>query len=460
MKRKLFTSLLLAATLFTYAQESCNFGTVSDTTANGENISTGGEFEYTGAVDFDVPFGTSFSANSITVNILKGAANLNYVNVAFLTELEGMPGSALQSFDSLVPASQTLAYNIEEGDLDTYTITVNLPTDVVLATGKYFLQVSANASDANGAWWEITAEEQTYGMFDYSKFEDDPWGGGGYYNKVFQVMGTCTATGEEQPDYGDVCSRENASNNYEGGAHFIQMAQIVTIADDFMVAPNTTFHLTDFKMHALMLGTMQNATIKIRSSVNFVPGEVLYSFVHKGPDYEEFGGNVPFPGSRSDVAAVNTNFKFNEPVELTAGNYFIEVTPTLAYSDLMVWETTTLPSMGVFSYTSYDDGATWVQNTEVNQVFTVGGFCTETLGIDAPQVNKLTYYPNPVKDILQITTDKTISSIAVYNIEGREIKDTSFTNNAVNMQALASGIYVVKLQLDNGTTDVIKVIKE
>lgn len=460
MKKKLFTTLLLAGTLLSFAQETCNFGPVSDTTGMGENISSGGMYEYVGAADFDVPFGTSFAAGSVTINILKGAAGLNHVNLAFLNEEEGLPGSVIQSFDNLIPTSQVLAYNIEEGDLDTYTITVNLPAAVVLGAGKYFLRAAANGGDANGAWWEITGESQTYGMFDYGSFEDNPWGGGGYYSKVFQVLGTCTPTGEEQPEYGDVCSQSNTSNNYEGGTHFLELGQLLTLADDFIVAPNTTFYLTDFKFSALMLGTLVNATIKIRSSQFFVPGEVLYSFTNKGPDYEEFNGNRPYPGSRSDVATVSTNFKFNEPVALTAGSYFIEITPTLSFSDLMVWESTTAPAIGVFSYRSYDGGTNWVQNTGVNQVFTVGGYCTETLGSNAPQIAKVQYYPNPVKDVLQLQSQSAISKVALYTIDGREVKGYTANGTTVNMQLLSAGMYIVTVQLENGGTETFKVIKE
>lgn len=451
---------MLAGTLLSLAQEACNYGTISNATANGENITTGGQYEYVGAVDFDVPFATSFAANSITVNILKGTAALNYVNVAFLNNEAGSPGSVIQSFDALVPTSQVLAYDIAEGDLDTYTITVELPADVVLETGKYFLQVAASAGDANSAWWEITAESQTYGLFDYGRFEDDPWGGGGYYNKVFQIIGTCTPTGETQPDYGDVCSQGNASNDYEGGTHFLELGQLLSMADDFVVAPNTTFYLTDFKLHALMLGTLTNATIKIRSSVFFVPGEVLYTFTNKSPDYEQFDGNRPYPGSRTDVATVITNFKFDEPIVLTEGSYFIEVIPTLSYSDLMDWENTTLPGIGVPSYRSYDGGTTWSQNPGVNQVFTVSGFCTEALGANAPKAAKVQYFPNPVKDVLQLQSQSPLSTATLYTLDGRSVAQYNIINSTIDMKALASGMYLVNVQLENGASETFKVIKE
>jgi len=463
MQQKLFTMLLLAGTLFSFGQDSCTLGTISDTSANGENISTGGEFEYGGAADFDVPFGTTFTTNQITLNLLKGDADIQYVNVTFSREQNGLPGTVIQTFDGLVPTSQTLVYAIEDSELDTYQIALELPSTLILEKGKYFIEVAAAAGDQNNAWWEITSQEQRYGVFDYFRFGNEPWGGTGYYNKVFQILGNCTDSGETQPEYGDVCSQGNASNDYENGAPFLTAGQLVSIADDFTVAENTVFHLTDFTMHSLLLGGgLHNATIKIRSSVEGIPGEVLHSFEQKGPDYEEYQGYHPFPGLLLEAVAVNINFSFaNTPIELQPGNYFVEVTPTPFATDFLTWETTTLPGIGEFSYTSYDGGESWNLNDGANQVFTVGGFCSPLLGTNDPKtVSGIQYFPNPVKNVLQIRAEKQISSIRIYNIEGREVNGYKSGNNNINMEALASGIYIVKAQFENGSSKVFKVIKE
>jgi|GEM_PF-882853 len=462
MHKKLFTSLLLAATLFSFGQESCTLGTHTDNSGIGENISTGGDFEYSGAADFDVPFGTILTADHITFNVLKGAANLQNVNVAFLREQDGIPGSVIQAFEQLVPTTQTFLYAVDDSDLDTYQITVDLPTDLVFGKGKYFLQLSAAAGDDNSAWWEITAELQTYGEFDFFKFGTQPWGGTGYYNKVFQVAGNCSDSGEVQPNYGDACKQGNDSNEHENGVPFVTTGQIIAIADDFIVPENTTFHLTDFNMSTLLLGGgLHNATIKIRRSDDGVPGEILHSYLRKGPSIEQYDGYYPLPGSPFDVVSVLTDFSFDPPIELQQGAYFIEVTPTPNESDTLLWETTTASGIGSFSYVSYDQGESWLTVDGANQVFTVSGFCSETLATQNPvQTTAVQFYPNPVKDVLTITSEKGIKTISLYNIEGREITGFSFDNGRIDMQSLATGIYIVKAQLENGNSEVFKFVKE
>lgn len=459
-KKLLFTTLSLLTAGFSFAQE-CSYGTTSDASGIGENISIASSLIYTGAADFDVPFGTTFTADHLTFHILKGTANLESVDITFRQEEEGIPGTVIQAFPGLVPTSQTFAYAID-ATLDSYVISLDLPSTVVFEKGKYFVQISAVEGDESGAWWEITGENQTYGVFDFFRFGSEPWGGAGYYSKVFQVSGTCADSGETQPDYGDACDQENPSNNYEDGTLFTTSSGIVSVADDFTVAPGTTFHLTDFTMNTMLLGGgIHNATIKIRASSNGVPGEVLHSFVNKSPFYERYNGYWPFPGSPFDVASIIINFSFAfEPVELTEGNYFIEVIPTPNAAEFITWERTSMPGIGEFSYTSYDGGTTWQINQDFNQVFSVAGYCSSDLGTHNPEkASVLQYAPNPVKDLLQITTDHQISGITVFNMEGREVKGYSVNGKSVDLQSLSSGMYLVKVALDNDLSETFKVVK-
>lgn len=462
MQKLLFTTLFLVAILGSSYGQTCSYGTISNETANGENISTGGTYEYAGAVDFDVPFGIDFTTNQVTINLLKGDADLLYVNAAFLTEEEGIPGSVIESFDNLVPTTQEFLYPTGTPGFDVYEITLDLPASVTFEKGKYFLRMAAAPGDANGAWWEITNEDQTYGVFDYFKFENEDWGGTGYYNKVFQVIGTCEDSGDVAPNLGDACGQENLANNHETGIPFIGSGQIHTVADDFIVPENTVFYLAQFNFDALLLGGgMHNATINIRSTVNNMPGEILHSYLNKGPAFEEFGGYWPMAGSPFDVVAVKTGFVFDEPIELEAGTYFIEVIPTPNASELITWEATTQPGIGSFSYSSADGGITWNINNGYNQVFSVNGFCAERLSVDDSQIaNNFNYFPNPVTDVLNISSKTKIEHSTLYNLIGQQVGVYTIDNTSINMQSLSAGIYLLNVQFENGQTETVKIIKQ
>ena len=465
MRKKLLAALFLITGLASFAQtrEECSFGTVSDSTINGVNISTGGLYEYTGATDFDVPFGKLFTPEQVVINLLKGPADLPYVNINILEETEGMPAEVIQSFPQLVPASQEFAYSNEE--LSVYTITINLPSAVELSRGKYFLQISAAAGDDQGAWWEITNEyNQNYGAFDFSKFEDEDWGGTGYYDFVFQVSGICAESGEEVPDLGEPCFQENMQNDYETGVPFIADGMLLNIADDFIVAENTKFNVTGFKMNLLLTGGgIHNATINIRKVLNDTPGNIVKSFPNLGPTYETFHGYHAFEGLMWELVAVEAGFTFPEPVELTQGTYFIDVVPTPNATEDLYWEATTREAIGGNSFSSYDGGETWFINEGANQTFVIDGFCEDLTPVNDIETSaNFSYYPNPVNDYMDIESQMEIESISIRNLTGQQVDQIKVDGKSkrISMSSYAPGIYIVKVTMPDGQTENFKLIKK
>ena len=74
--------------------------------------------------------------------------------------------------------------------------------------------------------------------------------------------------------------------------------------------------------------------------------------------------------------------------------------------------------------------------------------------------NKLTHYPNPVKDVLNLSYTSEITSVNVYNMLGQQViaKKVNATETAIDMSALSDGAYIVNVTSgDNVKT--IKVIK-
>jgi hypothetical protein len=70
-------------------------------------------------------------------------------------------------------------------------------------------------------------------------------------------------------------------------------------------------------------------------------------------------------------------------------------------------------------------------------------------------------YPNPVKNILNLSYDKTISNVAVFNLLGQEVitKAVNANLSQIDMSHLPTGTYMVKVTADN-QEKTIKVVKE
>ena len=77
----------------------------------------------------------------------------------------------------------------------------------------------------------------------------------------------------------------------------------------------------------------------------------------------------------------------------------------------------------------------------------------------SPQV--FSAYPNPVKDVLNISSKATVDVITVYDILGKIILQAQpdVISPSINMSALQSGIYLVNVTIGNATKT-IKVIKQ
>lgn len=74
---------------------------------------------------------------------------------------------------------------------------------------------------------------------------------------------------------------------------------------------------------------------------------------------------------------------------------------------------------------------------------------------------KVQAYPNPVTDLLKITTGTNAKNITVFDITGKKVLTQTATssNNEVNMSKVAPGAYVVIVETENGA-ETIKVIKK
>ena len=82
-------------------------------------------------------------------------------------------------------------------------------------------------------------------------------------------------------------------------------------------------------------------------------------------------------------------------------------------------------------------------NTDITG-FTGTHQCGGGTGIDeAGDLSSLAVYPNPVKDILNIASDKPVHSIRIYNVYGTEVAHATDTNS-VNVSHLPAGVYMVR----------------
>lgn len=106
----------------------------------------------------------------------------------------------------------------------------------------------------------------------------------------------------------------------------------------------------------------------------------------------------------------------------------------------------------------YSYGAT----TPPNPTFNLKVWTSSTLSIDdIEDQNGFTYFPNPVKNTLNLKAHNNIQNVSIYNMLGQEVVRTSpnSVNNEVDMSSLQAGAYIVRVTI-NDNTKTIRIIKQ
>ncbi len=133
-------------------------------------------------------------------------------------------------------------------------------------------------------------------------------------------------------------------------------------------------------------------------------------------------------GNLIDTVVANSGNTLSFLRTLTPGDYFLKIVSTTPTN------------------TNYQTPYNFVINTALSS--------TEN------EINKVSFYPNPVKNILYLD-NISASKATIYSLLGQqlEIKDIQTTSSNIDMSKYAKGIYLITLESES-QSQTIKVIKE
>lgn len=93
------------------------------------------------------------------------------------------------------------------------------------------------------------------------------------------------------------------------------------------------------------------------------------------------------------------------------------------------------------------------------QDYTVNIVPEGTLAVSDINKANVAIYPNPFKDVLRISDVKGVKSISVNDMSGRQVKTLS-PSAEINLSSLKEGLYIVNLQMEDGSVKSFKAIKK
>jgi hypothetical protein len=89
-----------------------------------------------------------------------------------------------------------------------------------------------------------------------------------------------------------------------------------------------------------------------------------------------------------------------------------------------------------------------------------GNLIGGTLSSDGINGFEFSIYPNPVNDVVRFTYGRSIISAKAYDIMGKEVIRKNNPNNSINTSSLVSGLYLLKLESEDGQIATRKFVKQ
>lgn len=163
-------------------------------------------------------------------------------------------------------------------------------------------------------------------------------------------------------------------------------------------------------------------------------------------------------GTLFSVPVLKYRVKFDKVVLQPNKTYWIQID-----CNSMGWAYTEMEPMRLgYADVAYNfTGDVWESVESQNQLaFEL--ICSEDdMGVSDVNYSSVSYYPNPVDDILNISSKLKIESLSVFNAAGQKAaKDFKVINGQINVSSLTSGVYVLKAVLEGGKIETFKIIKK
>jgi|26BtaG_2_1085354.scaffolds.fasta_scaffold00054_46 hypothetical protein len=383
-------------------------------------ISTPSSFPITANIYSTTP--GSFPGGTLT---LQGTAIYTATNADAETMIT-LPLSAL------IPAGEAMVMELVLVDDGTDTHTMRFGCNSVGETGPSYIQ--APVCGAN-----VPTPFSTLGLSQ---------------GLVWNVLGDDEPSGGtiEEPDF-DCFQGDGITSSYDNG-YGITASNVFRSADDFIVATDIEFTMRQITIDVLSDTPVTNATLNVRSDAAGTPGGIVETITmapSSAITYDEaFGYDVQ-----------HLTFDLATPLVFTEGTYWLEPSMTNSDNTTVFWLVTSAGSNGAILQRSEDTGTTWAPDVDSLQaVFFVAGECESVLDVNDMNSFSFSYYPNPVKDVLNIQSQKAVKSVEAFNITGQKvISNAKALNGQINVSSLTPGTYVFRVALEDGQVETFKIIK-
>lgn len=413
------------------------------------------------ADDFEIAPNTKMEINQISLHIY---SNINDADVMIYKDNNGTPGRVLHSFNRLEPASQTFI-STQSGN-NIYQTVFDLP-DTITTLGnesgnRYWIGIKTyEGSEGSTNLWEVAdmnTNARSHFSSDGINWTENPTG----FDLAFSVSGNCEANFSY-----DGCTQEF---NKDGGIALsigFEDPNDYHVANDFIVEPGTKLTLNQLKVWISTDGEPTTFEISFFEDLNVGVGNQI------GDTYDDLFIDYYPDGVVGWSTRWAVNLIFPEPIVFENDSeenihYWIGISGENSTNDEQLnWGSFIYDNNSTHpTWRSLDGGETWIEyenrrnGNKAEGMMVVYAHCDNLLNTTQHEKNHFSFYPNPVTDILNISSDKEISSVSVFNLQGQLIFNRKNYSKQINLAHLKAGIYISKIVFNDGTIHTLKLIKD
>lgn len=80
------------------------------------------------------------------------------------------------------------------------------------------------------------------------------------------------------------------------------------------------------------------------------------------------------------------------------------------------------------------------------------------LGTDESSMSKVSVYPNPTKDFVNIDSSSKVTKVTIFSVDGKQLAEDSSTK--INISKLPAGVYLMKIDFADGKSSTQKIMKQ
>jgi hypothetical protein len=167
---------------------------------------------------------------------------------------------------------------------------------------------------------------------------------------------------------------------------------------------------------------------------------------------------VQYPTGKNEFS----NYAFDSPMLLAAGDYYIGITQPANFGSDSIYYGIDANNNNNINVLSYSVNGLWFNSNVQGSIMMrpiVGGAFIPT-GVNEVTQNKTTsIYPNPATETITIGGNEQIQGYEILSIDGRQVQ-AGLMEQSIQVGDLPSGIYLLKVMLNNNKIEIHKLWKQ